>query len=400
MKYLTLVLPALLIAVAACGKKGVRVEVEYTGDDASRQTVSVDARALANQLGNDALMVSDAHGNPLPSQITSDSMLIFLADLEPGINTFDIAPGAVDALTISTGRVHHDRLDDLAWENDLGGYRAYGPALQRSGEKGFGYDIFTKRGTEQPVLEDLYAREHAPGWWDKINRLKAEGDSAAADSVFRHHSYHMDHGYGMDCFAVGPTLGAGVTALINAEGDIVYPWCWAECDILDNGPLRFRAILRYLPTVVDGDTITEVRDITLDAGDYFNRTIVRYEGAKAPHTIVAGVPLRDDGPWQTDAEGRFLTYENPTLQATPEYHEDQGSILQGIVFAQAADSIATRSDGDKTHLVGYNTLEPGQEYVYYWGFGWTHAGVTPADWPRIVQERALRAQQPLHITTK
>lgn len=390
----------LLIAVSGCGKKSVQVEVEVPADAASRQIVNIDVRPLAERLATTALMVTDANGNALPSQITSDSLLLFLAELEPGTNTFTVAPGAVNAQTLTTGRIHEDRLDDLAWENDLGGYRAYGPALQRTGEKGYGYDIFTKRDTDQPVLEELYALEHDPNWWNTMNELRANGDSLAADSVFRKHSYHMDHGNGMDCFAVGPTLGAGVTALVDANGDIAYPWCWAECNIVDNGPLRFRAILRFNPTVVDGDTITEVRDITLDAGDYFNKTVVRYEGATAPHTIVAGVPLRDDAPWRADAGGHYLTYENPTLQATPEYNEDQGIILQGIVFAEKADSIATRIDGDKTHVVGYNTLHPGQEYEYYWGFGWTHAGVTPEDWAQIVQQRAARAQQPLKATTK
>ena len=47
----------------------------------------------------------------------------------------------------------------MAWENDLVGFRAYGPALQARGESGFGYDLFTKRGTAAPVLEDIYAKE-------------------------------------------------------------------------------------------------------------------------------------------------------------------------------------------------------------------------------------------------
>ena len=56
-------------------------------------------------------------------------------------------------------RYYSERLDDVAWENDLGGYRAYGPALQARGERGFGYDLFTKYNTTQPVLEGMYAEE-------------------------------------------------------------------------------------------------------------------------------------------------------------------------------------------------------------------------------------------------
>ncbi len=393
-------LPAILAVSLGCANKGVNVEVESPYGTPTHQIVDIDARQLAQRLGTSAIIVQDGAGNTLPSQITSDSLLLFLADLQPGANSFVVVPGNAKMKVLSTGSIRADRLDDLAWENDLGGYRAYGPALQRTGERGYGYDIFTKRDTDEPALDDMYAREHDGNWWGKIHEFKAKGDSLAADSVFRHHSYHMDHGHGMDCFAVGPTLGAGATALIDADGNIVYPWCWAECDIVDNGPLRFRAIMRFNPTVVDGDTITEVRDLTLDAGDYFNKTIVRYEGAKSPVTVVGGVPLRDNGPWTADSQGHYLTYENPTLQATNEYHEDQGIILQGIVFAEAADSIATRTDGDKTHLVGYNTLQPGQDYEYYWGFGWTHAGMTPEQWVQTVKLRAQRAQQPVKINVK
>ena len=36
--------------------------------------------------------------------------------------------------------------------------RAYGPALQATGEKAYGYDVFTKRVPE-PVVEDRYDGE-------------------------------------------------------------------------------------------------------------------------------------------------------------------------------------------------------------------------------------------------
>ena len=60
----------------------------------------------------------------------------------------------------------------------------------------------------------------------------------AADELVRTFSYHIDHGYGMDCYAVGPTLGAGVSALM-VNDTIIYPWCYKTQEVLDNGPLRF-----------------------------------------------------------------------------------------------------------------------------------------------------------------
>lgn len=59
-----------------------------------------------------------------------------------GTATYTIQSGTPDPYNvIACGRYYPERLDDVAWENDLGGYRAYGPALQKRGERGFGYDL-------------------------------------------------------------------------------------------------------------------------------------------------------------------------------------------------------------------------------------------------------------------
>lgn len=51
-----------------------------------------------------------------------------------------------------------------------------------------------------------------------------------------------------------------------AGDTIVYPYCYATQEILDNGPLRFTVKLVYNPLVVKGDsTIIETRIITLVA---------------------------------------------------------------------------------------------------------------------------------------
>ena len=71
------------------------------------------------------------------------------------------------------------------------------------------------RSVSEPVVEDRY-----------------DGD------LNRGISYHVDHGNGMDCYAVGPTLGGGTAALFP-DSTIVYPYCYKDCEILDNGPLRF-----------------------------------------------------------------------------------------------------------------------------------------------------------------
>lgn len=48
-------------------------------------------------------------------------------------------------------------------------------------------------------------------------------------------SFHVDHGEGMDVYAVDYTLGGGTAALLDSAGNIVYPYCYESYEILDNG---------------------------------------------------------------------------------------------------------------------------------------------------------------------
>ena len=60
----------------------------------------------------------------------------------------------------------------------------------------FGYDIWTKC-VPHKVLDRRY-------YDDKVNKI----------------SFHVDHGEGMDVYAVGPTLGGGTAALLDSVGEI------------------------------------------------------------------------------------------------------------------------------------------------------------------------------------
>ncbi len=375
---------ALAFMLAACVSctKVATVEIENPSSKAYvNEAVPIDARQVADKIGQADWTVVDEDGNFVPSQITSDSLLLILANIEPkGKAHYHISPlKTPTADTIATGKVRHDRLDDMAWENDKGGYRAYGPPLQATGEKGYGYDIFTKRDTDKPILDALYAGQQ------------------------KGTSYHIDHGHGMDCFAVGPTLGAGCTALVIAD-TLRYPWCWDQQRILDNGPLRFRVTLAFTPATIgedsNGEKYTEVRDITLDAGKYLNHTKVSYQGLMSPQMLVAGFPLRDDGAVALDDDNRYFAYVNPTLNLYPDSVTDQGKIFQGIVLTQAPDSISSRLDGDKIHLVAYDQYLPGNEYDYYWGFAWDKAGIDWSQWLEYLNQEADALTNPLIINVK
>ena len=322
-----------------------------------------------------------------------------------GTATYTIQSGTPDPYNvIACGRYYPERLDDMAWENDLVGFRAYGPALQARGERGFGYDLFTKRGTAAPVLEDMYAKELDADSWKQVNELR-KTDPKAADELVRTFSYHIDHGYGMDCYAVGPTLGAGVSALM-VNDTIIYPWCYKTQEVLDNGPLRFTVKLEFNPLAVKGDTaVVETRLITLDAGSHLNRTAVSYSNLKESLPIVTGIVLHEpDGAVVADAAGGYMTYVDPTTGP------DNGKIFMGAAFPAVVKEAKTvlfpieekkmRNNADG-HVLVVSDYEPGADYVYYWGFAWDRADIKTAEaWNRYMADFAQKVRNPMTVSIR
>lgn len=372
----------------------------------SNEMVEVSMETITNRLGladTAQIVVLDADGQQVPYQITYDGKVIFPAMIAAnGAATYTIQTGTPEAFDVKAcGKCYPERMDDMAWENDLVAFRAYGPALQAKGERGFGYDLFTKYNTTEPILEAMYAKELNKETRAKIAELKKTDPKAAAE-LSRERSYHIDHGYGMDCYAVGPTLGAGVAALM-VNDSIIYPWCYKNQEILDNGPLRFTVKLEFTPLTVKGDsTVVETRLITLDAGSHLNRTAVSYSNLKETLPIVAGIVLHEpDGAVVADAANGYITYVDPTTGP------DNGKIFMGaavptvvkdaktVLFSEQEKKERNNADG---HVLAVSDYEPGSEYVYYWGFAWDKADIKTADaWNRYMADFAQKVRNPLTI---
>ena len=204
----------------------------------------------------------------------------------------------------------------------------------------------------------------------------------------------------MDCYAVGPTLGAGVAALM-VNDTIIYPWCYNTLEILDNGPLRFTAKLVFTPLDVKGDTtVVETRVITLDAGSHLNRTAVSYSNLKETLPVVTGIVLHEpDGAVVADAANGYITYVDPTTGP------GNGKIFMGAAFPAAVKDAKVvlfpeqekkqRNNADG-HVLAVSDYEPGSDYVYYWGFAWDKADIKTADaWNRYMADFAQKVRNPL-----
>ena len=351
------------------------------------------------------IVVLDVDGQQVPYQVTYDEKVVFPVTV--GANsavTYTIQPGTPAPFdVIACGKYYPERLDDVAWENDLGGYRAYGPALQARGERGFGYDLFTKYNTTQPVLEGMYAEELNKEKRAKIAELR-KTDPKAASELQRAISYHIDHGYGMDCYAVGPTLGCGTAALMQGD-TIIYPYCYRTQEILDNGPLRFTVKLEFNPLVVRGDSnVIETRVITLDAGSYLNKAVISYTNLKEAMPVTTGIVLREpDGVVAADAANGYITYVDPTTDRKG----GNGKIFIGAAFpAQVKEAkVVLLSEKEKKerggadgHVLAISEYEPGSEYTYYWGSAWNKGAIKTVDvWNKYVAEYAQKLRAPLTV---
>ena len=261
------------------------------------------------------------------------------------------------------GEIRPDRKDDLIWENEFSGYRAFGPALQADGEKAYGYDIFTKSVT-YPVMHDRFDRN---------------GPSPE-------HSFHVDHGDGMDVYAVGPTLGCGTAALVDSSG-IVYPWCWKECEIVENGPRRFQARLTYSPIMVDGREVVEHRIITLDSGCRLNRVDISYDGLDKPYPIVVGIVVHAENPTGYFTDEKLLAVADMGDRNIGE----NGEIYCGAVlpsgFERSCFVALDEPRGSAIgHVLGYSTYTPGTTFTYWFGSGWSKSGIANLeDWISLIR---------------
>lgn len=404
------------VIISCC--PGITVTVT-NGTDSDRLPEMVELRSeqISNALGlrdGENFVIRNAEREEQPYQITSDGKVIFQVEMKAGESaTYTICKGQPSEYqTYACGRQYPERADDFAWENDLVGFRAYGPALQAKGERGFGYDLFAKRGTNLPVIDKLYELDLGERNRSIYKKLKENDPKAAEDYLIDSMSFHVDHGYGMDAYAVGPNLGAGVTALV--DGKIVYPWCYKDYEILDNGPLRTTFRLTFAPAKVGKDAnVIESRLITLDAGSHLNHTSVSYENLTQPRELVAGIVLRDkDGKEVADIQKGYIAYPAPSINFDKRNPDiDNGIHFVGHVYPEAMKEMKTVYHSEKEmkeerggapgHLLASTEYEPGEVFTYYWGFGWDHADMkTYEQWIGYLEKFAEQIKEPLLITVE
>ncbi len=393
----------LMLPMTSWAGKTVTITVTNDENEQRQELVEIDLKTIVDKLAlgeDDAFVVRNAFGQQVDYQVTYDGKLLFDVSVRPcGKAQFTVSKGVPEPMkTWVKGKMYPTRKDDIAWENDRGAYRVYGPALQRTGEKSFGTDVWTKN-TPEIVVEDRYTADYDGNILKNIYHNKGQGDKWRDEDL--HTSFHLDHGNGLDCYSVGSTLGCGTPALMDGN-TLIYPYCYKEYEILDNGPLRFTVALTYHPAKVKKDeNVVEHRIMSLDKGSNFNKITVWYEGLTKPCDFASGVVIHSEDKESVVLGSNYVHYADPT--DNPAKHNFQVYVAALFPYGDVKTKILkydTPNKGIEGHALGIlKKLENNQKYTYYAGSAWSKADVrTQREWQVRIDSFLNAIAMPLEIS--
>lgn len=371
----------------------------------------------------EAYIVKNKRGQQIGSQITHDGKLLIDASIRPhGSATYYISIGKPYPQKVwTTGALYKMRKDDIAWENDRCAYRVYGPALQRTGERSFGTDIWAKN-TPDTVVYDRYVMDkqgNVDG--DKVDekvkseerkmknlsgaaleaqKAKIKALKAESYEIDVTTSFHLDHGNGLDPYRVGATLGLGAPSLMIGNQQFL-PYCYKTYKILDNGPLRFTVELTYNPsTIGDMQNVVEHRIISLDKGSNFNKMTVWYEGLTHPTDFATGFPIHEEDTETKTFAKDYVSYADPT----DNIEVNNSQVFVGVLFPNGIDNtyyqlFDKKHDGATGHALGLKRgLKNAEKYSYYFGAAWSKYDVRSyTEWQIRIKEFLEALKTPLQV---
>jgi pectinesterase len=264
------------------------------------------------------------------------------------------------------GRFMRERRDDFAWENDRVAHRMYGEALES--------------WAHEPLTSST-----VDVWCKKTPRLVVNNWYLVDD-------YHRDLGDGADFYSAGKSRGIGGNA----------PWVggrlWPSSNfrhsrVIANGPIRLIFELTYAPWNVNGQAVSEIKRVTLDAGQHFNRFESRFRSA-APLPPQVGIGIKKAKQAAVDGAkdlGWITSWE-------PVAGENNGNLALAVVLPDPA-AIAEVTEDELNRLVVIPLPKDGVT-LHYAGSAWDKAGqiTDQAAWRRYVEAFAVRVRQPVVVS--
>ena len=394
----------MLLALAGsnyCHAQQATIVVSNPTSVSRTELISLSMNEVKAKLGNaapkkgEAYIVKNKRGQQIGSQITHDGFLLIDASIRPhGSTTYYVSIGKpYQQKTWTTGALYKIRKDDIAWENDRCAYRVYGPALQKTGERSFGTDIWVKN-TPDTVVYERYIK-------DMNGNIKGDKMDAKVRDILT--SFHLDHGNGLDPYRVGATLGLGAPSLMVGKNQVL-PYCYKDYRILDNGPLRFTVELTYNPsTVGDMKNVVEHRIISLDKGSNFNKMTVWYDGLTIPTDFATGFPIHEEDTETKTFAKDYVSYADPTDNV----EVNNSQVYVGVLFPEGIDHtyyqlFDKKHDGATGHALGLKRgLKNQEKYSYYFGAAWSKYDVRSyAEWQIRIKDYLDALKTPLQVEVK
>ena len=253
------------------------------------------------------------------------------------------APVASEPKVMAFGRFVPEREDDFAWENDKVAFRVYGPS---SGGKGpvSGVDPWFKK-VDYSIIDKWYA-----GFLEGI-------------------SYHEDHGEGHDIYHVGPSRGAGGTA-IWIDG-VAYPAAmYKSYEVHQSGGDVVEFTVQY-----EWDTplgaVAESKTVSLALGSqlYQVNSVFTLDGEPAALPIAIGLATHDEAAevFSNEETGRISTWE---------IMQDNGVGTGALLAPYRVSEIlhAPSEEKDASHIWLITSSDENGALSFSAGFAWQPAG--------------------------
>jgi len=140
-----------------------------------------------------------------------------------------------------------------------------------------------------------------------------------------------------------------------------------------------------------GVRVSEVKRITLDAGQNFDRFESHYRTENGPRELTDAIGIRK-GPNPSISTSR----EQGSLRTWETLPGDAGQLGQAVIL-DPADLVAFTED--KSNFLVTAKVPADEVVAYYAGFGWSKNGFPKVeDWDRYVAQYAARLRSPLEIT--
>ena len=341
------------------------------------QTIELSAKDLA-PLGEKDLTkvhVKDAAGKDLLCQAVdtdgdyTPDLVIFQADFAAGeTKTFTASVGNKWVYTKDQfkayGRFARERFDDFAWENDRIAHRTYGKALEtwvREPLTSSTVDIWSKR-TPRMVINEWYMVDN----------------------------YHADTGEGADFYSAGPSRGCGGNGLWAAD-KLWVSKNFVNSRVLANGPIRVMFELTYEPFDVNGVKVSEVKRISLDAGQNLDHFRSTYKPEKAV-ALVTGTGLK-----KASGEKKDFNAERGWLAKWERMEKSAGN--QGLAVIVDPKLLVKQTEDERNLLMLAKV--PQDNVASYWaGFCWDKAGQFADEqaWKTYVDQFAQGLLSPIEVT--